>query len=153
MLRNSFTEDLISPCGMNCGICSGYLALSYNVKDKGIKMPYCPGCRPRNKQCAFIKKRCELLLNNKIKYCYECQEFPCKNLKHVDKRYKTNFKMSMIENLGFIKKHGIKDFLVKEDKKWKCPNCGEIICCHNGICFSCEFDKLKNKKKLYKWSD
>ena len=25
--------DLISPCGMNCAICSGYLALKYNVKN------------------------------------------------------------------------------------------------------------------------
>ena len=70
-------EELIAPCGMNCSICSGYLALLYNVKDKGLKMPYCTGCRPRNKQCAFLKKSCELLLTNKVKYCYECQEFPC----------------------------------------------------------------------------
>jgi len=59
----------------------------------------------------------------------------------------------MIENLEFIKKHGIKDFLESEGKKWKCPNCGEIICCHNGICFNCGLNKLKNKKKLYRWSD
>ena len=146
-------DELIAPCGMNCSICSGYLAFLYNVKDKGLKMPYCTGCRPRNKQCAFLKKSCELLLTNKVKYCYECQKFPCRNLKHIDKRYKTNFKMSMIENLEFIKKHGIKDFLENESKKWKCPNCGEIICCHNGICFNCGLDKLKNKKKLYRWSD
>jgi hypothetical protein len=24
-------------------------------------MPYCKGCRPRNKKCAFPKKKCDLL--------------------------------------------------------------------------------------------
>ncbi|MFC1995459.1 DUF3795 domain-containing protein [Chloroflexota bacterium] len=49
-------EELIAPCGMNCGICSGYLASKYDIKSKGIKMPYCIGCRPRDKKCAFLKK-------------------------------------------------------------------------------------------------
>ena len=84
-------EDLISPCGMNCGICSGYLAWKNDVKNKGLGMPYCPGCRPRDKKCAFLKKRCDLLMDNKIKFCYECNDFPCKNLQGIDKRYRTFF--------------------------------------------------------------
>lgn len=145
--------DLISPCGMNCAICSGYLALKYDVKNKGVRMPYCTGCRPRDKQCAFLKKRCDLLLNNKIDYCFQCKKFPCDNLQHLDKRYHTFFRMSMIENLEFIRNYSITKFLEKESKKWTCTKCGEIICCHNGICFNCELDKLKNKKKLYRWED
>jgi hypothetical protein len=27
-------EKLIAPCGMNCGICSGYLALKHDIKSK-----------------------------------------------------------------------------------------------------------------------
>jgi len=61
--------------------------------------------------------------------------------------------MSMIENLEFIKENGIKKFLEKEEDKWKCPRCGGIISCHNGICFDCGLDELKNKKKLYRWED
>lgn len=57
----------------------------------------------------------------------------------------------MIENLENIKKEGIKKFLVQQKKKWACPKCGETVCCHNGICFNCDFDKLINKKKLYRW--
>ena len=147
------TIDLISPCGMNCTRCSGYLALKYDVKNKGVRMPYCAGCRPRDKQCAFLKKRCDLLLNNKIDFCYQCKQFPCDNLQHLDRRYRTFFRMSMIENLEFIRSYGITKFLEKESKKWTCTKCDEIICCHNGICFNCELDKLKNKKKLYRWED
>ena len=59
----------------------------------------------------------------------------------------------MIENLNYIKERGIEKFLEKEKLKWKCPNCDGIISCHNGICFECELDKLRNKKKLYRWEN
>jgi hypothetical protein len=144
-------KELVAPCGMNCTICSGYLALKYDVKSKGIKMPYCKGCRPRNKECAFLKKKCELLLNAKVKFCYECERFPCKSLEHIDERYQTLFQMSPIANLRFVQKNGIQKFLGVQKERWRCPTCGEAICCHNGVCFNCGLDKLKNKKSLYRW--
>ena len=129
------------------------MELKYDVKNKGVGMLYCSGCRPRDKQCAFLKKRCDLLLNNHINYCYECKEFPCKNLQRIDKRYQNNYKMSMIDNLQLIKSKGIEYFLETEKQKWNCPECNGIICCHNGICFQCGLDKLRQKKKLYRWED
>ncbi|MFC1995458.1 hypothetical protein ACFLVM_01085 [Chloroflexota bacterium] len=63
------------------------------------------------------------------------------------------FRMSMIENLGIIKEKGATKFLEQEVDKWKCPECGAAICCHNGICFNCGLDKLGNKKKRYQWDD
>ena len=146
-------EELIAPCGMNCGICSGYLAYKHDVKSKGIRMPYCLGCRPRDKKCAFLKKRCNLLLSGKVQYCYECSNYPCERLNHIDTRYRNLHRMSMIENLEFIKKKGINQFLEKEEERWKCPNCGGVISCHNGICFDCGLDILKNKRNLYRWDD
>ncbi|MGD8505224.1 MAG: DUF3795 domain-containing protein [Candidatus Bathyarchaeota archaeon] len=146
-------KELIAPCGMVCSVCSGYLALKHDVKEKGVRMAYCKGCRPRNKECAFLKKRCELLLNKNVEFCYECEDFPCKNLKHIDSRYQTFFHMSLIANLQFIQEHGIDEFLENQRKKWQCPDCGEVLCCHNGICFNCGLEKLKKKKKLYRWED
>lgn len=146
-------EELIAPCGMNCGICSGYLAYKHDVKSKGIRMPYCLGCRPRDKKCAFLKKRCNLLLSGEVQYCYECSNYPCESLNHIDKRYRSLYRMSMIENLEFIKKNGINQFLEKEKERWKCPNCGGVISCHNGICFDCGLDILKNKRNIYRWDD
>jgi hypothetical protein len=146
--------ELIAPCGMNCGICSSYIAFKNDIKSKGIRMPYCAGCRPRNKQCAFLKKRCEILLNGRVEYCFECESYPCERLRHVDKRYfLSKFRMSMIENLEYIKENGMDKFLKKEEEKWRCPECGGVICCHNGICYSCGVEKLKNKKKIYSWED
>ncbi|MFC1942706.1 DUF3795 domain-containing protein [Chloroflexota bacterium] len=146
-------KELIAPCGMNCEICSGYLASKHDIKSEGIRMPCCAGCRPRDKKCAFLKKRCSLLLGNQVEYCYECESFPCTGLIHIDNRYKTLYRMSMIENLESIKTKGITEFLESEAERWKCPECGAVICCHNGICFNCGLEMLRNKKNQYRWED
>src|SRR4030043_12317 len=101
---------------MNCGLCGNHLAMKYDLRKTGIMKAYCSGCRPRGKNCTFMKKNCELLGEGKVQYCFECNEFPCRRLKHLDKRYRTNYHMSMIENLDFIKKQGIRKFLKKEEE-------------------------------------
>ena len=146
-------EELIAPCGMNCAVCSGYLAFKNDVKSQGVRMPYCAGCRPRDKQCAFLKKRCNRLLEGRVQYCYQCPDHPCQGLQNIDKRYRSLFRMSMIENLEYIRDKGVESFLAKEEEKWRCPQCGAVICCHNGICFECGLDLLKKKKKLYRWGE
>ena len=40
----------------------------------------------------------------------------------------------------------IEVFLEKETIKWRCPQYGEVICCHNGLCFNCSLDKLRQNK-------
>jgi hypothetical protein len=57
----------------------------------------------------------------------------------------------MIENLVFIKELGIKSFLEKETEKWKCPECGGVISCHNGVCFCCHPDDLRNRTIITGW--
>jgi hypothetical protein len=145
-------EELIAPCGMNCNICASYLAVTHDVRGKGIRMAYCRGCRPRNKACSFLRKRCDLLLENRVEYCFECDGFPCEHLSAIDKRYRTHFRMSEIQNLERIRGEGISNFLEAERFRWRCPGCGGVVCCHNGICFDCGLDELRQKKRLYRWS-
>ena len=99
-----------------------------------------------------MKKHCDLLGKGLVRFCYECEKFPCSRLKDLDKRYRTKYHMSMIENLKFIKEHGIESYLEKEEEKWRCPECGEVICCHNGLCLNCDLDKLRKNKK-YRWDE
>jgi len=148
----SVNSNLIAPCGMNCALCAGYLALKNNVKSQGIRMITCQGCRPRGKQCAYLKKQCPKL-NGEITFCFECTDFPCHRLKTIDSRYRSRYRMSFIDNLTFIKEYGLERFLEDQKKKWRCPNCGEMICCHNGICFKCGLETLKAKKQKYRWGD
>ncbi len=143
-------EELIAPCGMNCGVCVSYLAMVNDLKGKGFKKSYCAGCLPRGKNCAFMKKSCRLLGDGLVRFCYECEEFPCRRLKSLDKRYRTSYHMSMIENLEHIKKDGIGKFLENEDSKWRCPQCGGTISCHNGLCLNCSLEVLR-QKPTYRW--
>jgi hypothetical protein len=100
-----------------------------------------------------MKRNCDLIGEGRISFCYECIDFPCRRLKALDKRYATKYHMSMLENLIYIKQNGMLKFLTHQEKTWKCPECGEIICCHNGVCYSCGLEKLRLKKKKYRWTD
>jgi hypothetical protein len=152
-MNKPFAQELVAPCGMNCNVCSGYLAMKHDLKSKGIRMSYCAGCRPRDKKCAFLKKHCKSLLNHTVQFCYECTEYPCEKLKDVDTRYRTHFHMSLLENLSDIKNKGMEKFLRTQEEKWRCPTCGGTICCHNGLCFQCTIEVVRNKKKMYRWED
>ncbi|MEA4890395.1 MAG: DUF3795 domain-containing protein [Clostridiaceae bacterium] len=138
-------EDLIAPCGMNCGLCVSYQFMKSDLNKQGFKRTYCAGCRPRGKNCTFMKKQCDLLGKGLVRYCFECKDYPCMRLKTLDKRYRTKYRMSMIENLNNIKDQGIEQFLKKEEEKWRCPKCGGVICCHNGLCLNCDLDRLHTK--------
>ena len=149
--RTSFNPELVAPCGIYCSLCSGYLAMQHNLKNKGIRMTYCAGCRPRDKKCAFLKKKCQRLLNHTVQFCYECPTYPCTPLTHLDTRYRTFFHLSLLENLSSLKKNGIDAFLRSQEQTWRCPTCGGTICCHNGLCFLCDLERLRHKKQPYRW--
>ena len=126
------TSLLIAPCGMNCGICFAFL------RDKNK----CPGCRGSNdkKPVTRVKcgiKTCKVFSNGKSRFCFQCADFPCDTLKHLDKRYRTKYDMSMIDNLASIKKFGIRHFLKDEKVKWICAGCGGTVCVHKGYCADC----------------
>ncbi|MBN1566296.1 MAG: DUF3795 domain-containing protein [Acidobacteria bacterium] len=145
-------EIMIAPCGMNCSVCVAYLAMKNDLKKKGFSRSYCAGCRPRGKNCAFMKKKCEKLGEGLIQFCYKCENFPCQRLKHLDKRYRTKYHLSMIENLNFIKANGMEKFLAREEAKWRCPQCGGTISCHVGLCLQCSLDTWKQNRK-YRWGE
>ncbi|MBU2494688.1 MAG: DUF3795 domain-containing protein [Bacteroidetes bacterium] len=130
--------SLIAPCGMNCGLCYAF----QRNKNK------CAGCnsfspaKPNHCRNCTIKK-CVHLKNSGSKYCVDCEIYPCARLKSLDKRYRTKYGMSLIENLNAIKRDGIRKFTQNEKIKWKCYNCGNIICVHDELCPVCGI--VKNK--------
>lgn len=128
----SLKTSLIAPCGMNCAICLGYL----REKDK------CPGCRGidihKPDYCVHCRiKNCERLQNVKPGFCFQCKKFPCVRLRQLDKRYRTRYNMSMLENLENIREFGIRKFVANQKDRWTCPDCGGTICVHRGYCYSC----------------
>lgn len=130
----SLTATLIAPCGMNCGLCSGYL------RDK----KRCPGCNGEDenkpKYCIVCRiKTCAELAGSEVKLCYACAKFPCLRLRQLDKRYRTKYGMSMIENLEMIHEIGVDEFVTRQKKRWTCPECGSLICVHKVGCLACGY--------------
>lgn len=122
---------LIAPCGINCRLCRAY----------GRERNPCAGCRAggafRSKSCFQCSVHCEKLAAGGIQYCFQCDEFPCKRLAHLDKRYSTRYATSPIENLKRIKANGIRKFIQTENEKWTCRKCGAMLCMHDPQCPSC----------------
>jgi hypothetical protein len=129
---NAIRTTLIAPCGMNCRLCCAYR------RDKKA----CPGCRgddsvkPKTRVRCLIKT-CEKLDQGNVRYCFNCDTFPCDRLKHLDERYRTKYGMSMIDNLVHIKKFGIRQFIKNEKERWTCPECSQLLCVHKQLCLSC----------------
>ncbi|MCP4131285.1 MAG: DUF3795 domain-containing protein [bacterium] len=136
---NPITEELIAPCGMNCAICSRYLSYVNN-----LKRPQCTGCRPENKKCEYLFKKCTGINNtsegNSVNtvFCFECHQYPCKQIKRMDDRYRKNYNMSVKENLEHIEQKGIDKFIDAQYKKYCCSKCGGLISIHNRKCFNCD---------------
>ncbi len=159
MIRsNPISEALIAPCGMNCAICSRYLAYINN-----LKRSQCVGCLPRNEKCAYLFGKCRGI-NHTARggaavFCFECADYPCERINRVDARYRKNYNMSFKENLEYIRSKGIGKFIEAQYKKYRCSNCGGLLSVHNRKCFNCDtITKLvdiprirsKNKRKTVK---
>jgi hypothetical protein len=90
---NPISEELIAPCGMNCAVCSRYLAY---IND--LKRSQCIGCRPRNERCTYLFEKCTGINNTSegnTVFCFECSQYPCKQINRMDDRYRNNYKMSI----------------------------------------------------------
>lgn len=132
---NPIKEELIAPCGMNCAICSRYL--TYVNK---LKRSQCPGCRPRGVNCTYLFDKCTGInheANDAAVFCFECAEYPCKQINRMDKRYR-NYSMSTKHNLEYIKNEGIDNFIKSQYTKHQCSRCNGVISIHNNKCFKCD---------------
>ena len=129
---SSIRSEMIAPCGMNCGLCIGYL------RDKKP----CLGCTGADtnkpKHCIVCQiKHCSEMDRSEQKFCFVCAKYPCTRLRQLDKRYRTKYGMSMIENLGSISEIGLEEFVKHEREHWQCPECGGVICVHKENCIYC----------------
>ncbi len=126
-VKNPFRTTLIAPCGMNCAICMAYL------REKN----HCNGCRAPDRKCHI---NCAISACEKMrgKFCSPgCAEYPCKQLRHLDERYRKRYGMSMVENLAAIRESGIRAFVRTERERWTCPACGGTIDVHHAKCSVC----------------
>ncbi len=55
----------------------------------------------------------------------------------MDKSYKLKYGESPILNLNEVKDNGLSQFIEAKKEKWKCKNCGQLLCVHREVCVSC----------------
>jgi len=133
-------SSMLAPCGMNCGVCMAFLRTKNRCVGCNSNLPDKP---PHCHVCSI--KTCD----NKpgiASFCFECEKFPCRRLKNLDKRYRGKYRMSMIDNLINIKALGLEKFMETENARWVCQACGNPVCVHNGKCYSCGSQYEVHKK-------
>lgn len=126
-----FNENLVAPCGMNCGVCYAYLRekdACGGCRSVGKRQKHCEGCNIR--ECWRLRD-----------YCDACEEFPCATVKRLDKRYRTRYGVSLLENLKRMRAVGVSCFLEEEAEQWRCSGCGKITTIHQGKCLFCDHER------------
>ena len=134
---NFLYKDLIAPCGMNCALCIAHQRAKNHCAgclSDTFKATYCQRC--------YIKN-CVKLQDTHLSFCFECDTYPCKRFKNLDKRYRSKYGMSMLKNLEFIQEFGIEKFIEKEKGLWTCVKCGHMLSVHRDSCIYC---KAQNKR-------
>lgn len=130
--KKSVAPFHIAPCGMNCALCMAFQRTTNRCHgcngDDSLKPQYCIRCRI---------KHCPELRRQHATFCGDCEVFPCTRIKNLDKRYRTKYGMSMINNLIAIKKIGIEKFVRREQRRWKCTHCRSLVSVHRPACLTC----------------
>ena len=96
------------------------------------------------RSCSIIN--CELLAKTESGFCYDCERYPCARLIKLDQRYRAKYGMSMIDNLNYIQTQGLDEFLMNQELRWTCKECGSGLSVHRAFCLHC---KEKYSKVTY----
>ena len=99
---------MFAPCGMNCLVCYKHC---YHKKP-------CAGCLKSDQGKPEHCRKCKIkdcVTERQITYCFECPEYPCKQIKRLDA------------------------FLKQQKEKYTCPECGGIISIHDAECSECQY--------------
>ena len=123
---------MVAPCGVDCALCHGHLRDKNRCPgclspDDSAKPPYCVACAIKN--CAVPGRP--------NRFCFDCPKFPCPRLRRLDKRYRERYGMDLLDNLQTIQSIGIRAFVARQNVRWTCPDCGELLCVHRNLCLHC----------------
>lgn len=146
-------KKLVGICGLYCGTCGIYLASRDNDAEQlseisqGTGIPgdkiRCNGCLsdevfPRCIECRHGFRQCAR--EKKVTWCFQCSEFPCHRLtlfRDVHVVDGISHHAHVIEDLQYIKDHGIEDWVKKQEKAGSCSECGKRLYWFSRECPQC----------------
>lgn len=122
---------MFAPCGMNCMVCYKHC---YHKKP-------CAGCWNSDQGKPEHCRKCKIkdcVKERGLTYCYACSDYPCKQIKNLEKSYIKRYGTSLMENSAFVKECGLDAFMAQQKLNYTCPVCGGIISLHDRECSECQ---------------
>lgn len=122
---------MFAPCGMNCMVCYKHC---YHKKP-------CAGCLNSDSGKPEHCRRCKIkdcIRQKGLAYCFECPDYPCRQIKNLEKSYRTRYQASLMENSRFVKQYGLELFMQQQKETYTCKKCGGIISIHDRECSECQ---------------
>lgn len=107
-------------CGLFCGICPCYPSDCHGCLSDKLTA-HCISCPNGFRDC--VKQ-------HNVTRCYECNEFPCNRLKHFSTQHWENgicHHAAVIEDLQYMKEHGVEELVSKKTFECTCPKCKKLI--------------------------
>ena len=146
MITNS---DLVSPCGLYCGVCAIYIAhrdSNYKLKERLVnlykgKVPD-KGRLPNSEKLSIVDIKCRGCLSDELFMhcrqceirkctkekgytgCHQCDKFPC--------QYIENFPMAVgkkviLRAIPYWREVGTEKWIQDEEARYICPECGNKV--------------------------
>ncbi len=139
-------RELVSPCGLYCGVCGIYYATRHNdmkLKEKLARAYHdtvdqinCHGCMSDTvywycEHCAI--KSCAI--EKKYEGCNECAEFPCDKVENFPV---PEGKMHILRAVPRWKESGTEEWINEEEKQFSCKSCSTLLFRGAKKCRNCD---------------
>ena len=128
-MPDTIDRELLAPCGLDCLLCHHHCASAEPCKG-------CRGGQGKSKHC----RDCDILACATAKgyrYCKDCWEFPCDKLKRFQMTYIERFGHGFLQNARLMRAEGEQALIDAHRAEWRCPDCGGVVCIHDGLCTEC----------------
>ncbi len=141
--NGDFVQDAY--CGLCCGGCSNFQATREGrelemaaLAGQPVQAITCQGCKTDTVAAWCAECGIRACAGKKgIGYCIECADFPCADWKAFETDPKYVYHLEALPNMKAIKARGLAAWLKEQDRRWRCPSCGERISWWDKACKAC----------------
>ena len=136
---NNINKALLAPCGLYCGVCAIYIAhrdnnLKFKEKLMNVYKPFveniddvqCLGCLSDEVVFGYCQtcpiKSC--VKEKELEGCYQCDEWPCKNIKRFPIAVGKKVIMRAIPQWREL---GTEKWVEQEEMRYRCPECSNPL--------------------------
>ena len=131
-------------CGLYCGACDVLqankrgtveaLAQAWGMEPAALR---CQGCKSQINAVYCVN--CDIKTcaeGRRVDFCFQCNEYPCEHL--VEFRSDEHAHHSIVlQNLGQIRRLGVKRWLAQQRARWSCPHCASEFTWYDKACSTC----------------